>query len=246
MLAAGIPVVAGVLGQARPGVADGVPTRSPTALVTPTAGRVMPPTSPQAGSPPSWLRLVTPVVPAQVRSGTQVPITAKSVAALLLDELPPGARANGLGATTNDVGLATVEAAVRAPAGTGEVVFQMTKPGAAEPQPCSAEVACKTYHLADGVIVQEEASRPATATPVPAGSDYLIDATVWRPGGGSVMVEATDYPFNGSAAAAPGAPPLTMAQVVAAAADPRWAWTMDSSFVAKSASLTLTGPAPLG
>jgi hypothetical protein len=84
-------------------------------------------------APPSWMHLVPPVLPDQVRGGRQLPITARSVAALLLDELPRRALAGALGANTNDAGQATAEVAVWAPA-LGLDHGQRLRGGVVEPQ----------------------------------------------------------------------------------------------------------------
>jgi hypothetical protein len=74
---------------------------------------------------------------------------------------------------------------------------------------------------------------------VAQGYSYVFSATVRRADGVNVAVRATNYVPGPNAL-----PPLSMAQVVTAAADPRWSWTMDGSFVAGAARLHLTGPAP--
>jgi hypothetical protein len=71
----------------------------------------------------------------------------------------------------------------------------------------------------------------------PAGCNHAWP--VRRADGVSVAVRATNYVPGPNAL-----PPLSMAQVVTAAADPRWSWTMDGTFVAGAARLHLAGPAP--
>jgi hypothetical protein len=61
-----------------------------------------------------------------------------------------------------------------------------------------------------------------------------------------VIVEATNYGADQSKTIPASAEPsLTLAQLAAAATDPRWGWTADRSFVTAAKTLTLAG-APVG
>jgi hypothetical protein len=238
-LAAGVPAVATALGSAPPA----------TAPAGPAAG----------GGPgprvhvalPAGFHMVPPAVPAQILAGRQVPVTAKSIASLLLAVLPAGQRANhlALAAATPRNRSAVASVDVETLRTTGSVVVQMGRPAGARLLSCAtaraadgAIVACRDYSVPGGTEVQELvlAAGVGSGNGVAEGFSYVFAATVRRADGVSVMVQASNY-VPGPASL----PPLTMAQVVTAAADPRWSWTMDSTFVAQARQVRLTALAPM-
>ena len=194
--------------------------------------------------------MVPPVVPAQIPGGGQVPVTAKSVASLLLAVLPAGQRASHLAlaaaAPPNISAVASVDVATLRT--SGSVIVQMGRPGGARLLSCATAraadgsiIACRDYSVPGGTEVQELvlAAGVGSGNGVADGFSYVFAATVRRADGVSVMVQASNY-VPGPASL----PPLTMAQVVTAAADPRWSWTMDSTFVAQAGKLRLRASAP--
>jgi len=192
--------------------------------------------------------MVPPVVPAQNPAGIQVPITAKSVASLLLAVLPAGQRTSYLAAASQQDRSAVASVDVDTLQATGSVLVQLGPPAGSRLASCAAAVAgdgaiigCRDYARQAGTEVQELvlAAGVGSGNRVAQGYSYVFAATVRRANGVSVMVQASNY--------VPGPeslPPLTMAQVVTAAADPRWAWTMNSTFVANAQRVLLTAPAP--
>lgn len=237
-LAAGVPAVATALGSARSATAP-----------TGAAGNGGPGPRVHVALPPGF-HLVPPVVPAQIPVGRRVPVTAKSVASLLLAVLPAGQRTGHLAlaaaAPKNSSAVASVD--VETLRTTGSVIVQMGRPAGARLPSCAtaraadgAIIACRDYSVRGGAEVQELvlAAGVGSGNGVAEGFSYVFVATVRRADGVSVMVQASNY-VPGPASL----PPLTMAQVVTAAADPRWSWTMGSTFVARARQLRLTAPAP--
>jgi hypothetical protein len=236
-LAVGVPAVATALGSA--------PATAPTGA----SGDSGPGPRVHVALPPGF-HMVPPVVPAQIPVGRQVPVTAKSVASLLLAVLPAGQRASHLAlaaaAPPNISAVASVDVATLRT--TGSVIVQMGRPGGARLLSCATAraadgsiIACRDYSVPGGTEVQELvlAAGVGSGNGVADGFSYVFAATVRRADGVSVMVQASNY-VPGPASL----PPLTMAQVVTAAADPRWSWTMDSTFVAQAGRLRLSAPAP--
>jgi hypothetical protein len=236
-LAVGVPAVATALGSA--------PATAPTGA----SGDSGPGPRVHVALPPGF-HMVPPVVPVQIPVGRQVPVTAKSVASLLLAVLPAGQRASHLAlaaaAPPNISAVASVDVATLRT--TGSVIVQMGRPGGARLLSCATAraadgsiIACRDYSVPGGTEVQELvlAAGVGSGNGVADGFSYVFAATVRRADGVSVMVQASNY-VPGPASL----PPLTMAQVVTAAADPRWSWTMDSTFVAQAGKLRLRASAP--
>ena len=89
----------------------------------------------------------------------------------------------------------------------------------------SAGESCRTYQLGSGVAVNETA---VTASWESDGT--LLAVTVFRPGTGLISIEENTTSITG--AAANTLPPLTLRQLVRAALDPRWGYTIGKAFAA--------------
>jgi hypothetical protein len=196
---------------------------------------------------PAGFRMVPPVVPAQTPAGLQVPATAKSVASLLLAVLPAG-QTSYLAAGSQHDRSAVASVDVQTSDKSGTVQVQMSQPDGPRLQNCAAAraadgaiIGCQDYPAAGGTEVQELvlATGVGTANRVAEGYSYVFAATVRRADGVSVLIQASNF-VPGPASL----PPLTMAQVVTAAADPRWSWAMNSAFVGRAQRLRLTGSVP--
>jgi hypothetical protein len=197
---------------------------------------------------PAGFRMVPPVVPAQAPAGLQVPATAKSVAGLLLAVLPAG-QTSYLAAGSQHDRSAVASVEVQTSDTSGTVQVQMSQPDGPTLQNCAAAraadgaiIGCQDYLAAGGTEVQELvlAVGVGAANRVAEGYSYVFAATVRRADGVSVLIQASNF-VPGPASL----PPLTMAQVVTAAADPRWSWTMASAFVTRAQRLRLTASVPL-
>ena len=93
----------------------------------------------------------------------------------------------------------------------------------------SAGETCRTYQLGSGVVVNE------TAVDASWESDTTVLAvTVFRPGTGLISIEENTF---SNAAAASTQPPLTLRQLVTAAMDPRWGFTIGKAFAQRASSL---------
>jgi hypothetical protein len=251
-VAVGVPALAGSVGQ---------PSQDGPALVLPQASGSSPGSaSPRASASPvpipAWWHFVTPAVPAQQLTGDLVPVTAQSAELLLLDELPASATpsVSSQTATTDDAGLVAGQVDVTSPRGSGTVLVSMSAPGAAKVGGCGspgsgsgpADVVCRDFSLPGDVTVQESLLGMG---PSPAGGvdRYLVSVTVQRANGLWVTIEAANYPFDTATESgrSPGVP-LSVARIVKAAADPRWARQMPRSFVAQAAGVQLPSPTPKG
>ncbi len=188
-----------------------------------------------------WVR---PAVAAQTQAGPQVPVTARSVASLLLAVLPARRQASSIAASLQPDGSAAANVNVD----SGTVLVQMGRPGGLPLPGCAgaraadgAIIGCRDYPVPGGAKVQELVlvAGLGSGNRVAQGYSYVFSATVRRADGVSVMIRAVNY-VPGPASL----PPLTMGQVATAAADPRWSWTMPGSFVARAQHLVLTAPAP--
>lgn len=178
-----------------------------------------------------------------------MPITSQSIGQLLIDDLPAGARTNGLmgnaDASAGDpsaVGqLAEVEfndVATESGSGLVQVDLLHYTTGIFG-QVCPATLAsgeqCTVYRLAGGFEVGEDVSTDSNGF-------QQLDVTVFRPGVANVSVsEANKAMAAGSAQNAHM--PLTMAQAIKIATDPRWAFTISQSFVQQASGLHV-GPRP--
>jgi hypothetical protein len=95
----------------------------------------------------------------------------------------------------------------------------------------SAGETCRTYQLGSGVVVNE------TAVDASWESDTTVLAvTVFRPGTGLISIEENTVDANEDAAAG-AQPPLTLRQLVTAAIDPRWGFTIGKAFAQRASDL---------
>jgi hypothetical protein len=236
-MAAGVAVTAAVF----PALAFGTP-----AVVTalgPAAGRhtVSPPptTSDRSGRhlssrPADRYPFVRPKVPASSPEIHPVPVTDQSLGQLLVDELPAGARYSQITAIAQSPAGRGRQAGAslmsRTATGSGSIGVQLTDArdaGSASFQCASSGVPCITYTLAGGVKVNELVSQ------APNGESIYV--TVLRPG--VALVAFTE----GTGKTGPGTrPPLTLNQLVAAALDPRWRFTVSRSFAEHARHLHVT------
>jgi hypothetical protein len=235
-LAAGVPAVATALDQPRP-----APPQAGSATDSGPGPRAHVPL-------PAGFHMAPPAVPAQRPAGPQAPVTAKSAASLLLAVLPAGRRTSYLAAAVRQDRSALASVDVETGRGAGSVIVQMGGPAGPVLLSCAAAraadgqiIGCRDFPRPGGAEVQELvlAVGVGSGNRVAQGYSYVFAATVRRVDGISVMVRASNF-VPGPASP----PPLTMAQVVKAAADPRWSWTMDSSFVAQAQRVRLTAPVP--
>lgn len=167
-----------------------------------------------------------------------VPITAQSLGELLIDVLPAGAGHSQVMASVNAAGsesglsLANFDE-VTTSQGTGAVTVQLIR--ASEPGPefeCGAEPtgeSCATYRVG-GVEVNE------TVIDSWAAEGTMLAVTVFRPGTGLISIEENSTSVSGTAAG-DALPPLTLSQLVRAALDPRWGFTVDRDFLTKASAL---------
>ena len=184
---------------------------------------------------------VRPVLPASRSSANPVPITDQSFAQLLLDQLPGGAvhtpvmASVDAAASQDQLSLANFDQVTTA-RGEGSVSVQLIRartPGAAFGcGALSAGESCRTYTLGSGVAVNETA---VTASWESDGT--LLAVTVFRPGTGLISIEENTTSITG--AAANTLPPLTLRQLVRAALDPRWGYTIGKAFAAGASSLAV-------
>ncbi len=192
---------------------------------------------------------IRPVLPAGRSEVDPVPITSQSVGQLLIDDLPAGAHLNQLMANADasagdptSVGqLAVAEFNdVTTAFGSGSVQANLLHYttgffGQVCPTTNAQGERCVIYHLAGGVEVAEDVSTDDSGL-------QQLDVTVFRPGIANIDISEIN------AAMAAGSPqsahmPLTMAQIVAVALDPRWGFTMSQSFVQQASGLQV-GPLP--
>jgi hypothetical protein len=128
--------------------------------------------------------------------------------------------------------------------GTGPVEMQLSRPGNLQPSNCSAYnpgvLACRSYLLPGGAKV-EESMFPAGSTG-PARHRYLLGVVEWQPHHGvSGSFTTMNYSIAGHNGKLTAAPPVRMKQLLAAALDPRWGWSMNQGFVAQASHLQLGG-----
>ena len=197
---------------------------------------------------PSWWHFVTPTVPAQAAVRHPVPVTAKAAEQLLLDQLPPGTTSafSSQAATTDDAGgkVAVAQLAATGPDGAGTVLVQMARPGTPVQLGNLDALASHLYQLVGGIRVQE------TLIGLPPGTAggqvrYIIEVLVIRQDGQEVTAGAANYRYDRHPLQALGPrPALSVEQVVKAAADPRWAWTMPASLVAGATNIPLPAVVP--
>lgn len=254
-VAVGVPALAGSLGQ---------PARDAPGLALPqaggsssSAGSSSPSAHPSAPAVPipAWWHFVAPVVPAQQLTGDLVPVTAQSAELLLLDELPASATpsVSSQTATTDDAGLVAGQVDVTSPRGSGTVLVSMSAPGASKVGGCGSQgsgsepaLACREFRLPGDVTVQELllGTGPSLGGTV---DRYIVSVTVQRANGLWVTIEAASYPFDTATESGRSTGvPLSVARIVKAATDPRWARQMPRSFVAQAADVQLPSPTPKG
>lgn len=182
---------------------------------------------------------VRPVLAATKPIANPVPITAQTFGQLLIDELPAHAIHTQVRATVTTAGrqdrlsLANFDDVTTAN-GVGSLSLQLVSAttagmavGCGE---LSAGETCRTYQLASGVVVNE------TAVDASWESDTTVLAvTVFRPGTGLISIE--ENTLNSTAFAAGTQPPLTLRQLVTAAIDPRWGFTIGKTFAQRAGGL---------
>jgi hypothetical protein len=247
-IAAGVPALAGSLGGP-PGRAAPSPAQ---------AGASSPAASPPAHSAPvpGWFAFATPAaVPAQHPSGDLLPVTAKSAELLLLDLLPASTThaVSSQAANAHDGTEVTAQVDARSAAGTGTAIVSMSRTRVSHLQSCAAQgtgpdgdLACRTYHLPGGVSVQE-ALLGDGPSPKGGADRYVVAVTVLRADGFAVSFQASSYRFDTlHEKGLTTRPPMTVSQLVKAAADPRWSLRMPRAFVARAATVRLSGPTPKG
>ncbi len=182
---------------------------------------------------------VRPVLPAAKPIANPVPITAQTFGQLLIDELPAHAIHTQVMATVTSAGrqdrlsLANFDDVTTA-YGAGSLSLQLVSASAAGMAvgcgELSAGETCRTYQLVSGVVVNE------TAVDASWESDTTVLAvTVFRPGTGLISIEETT--FNATEDAASARPPLTLRQLVTAAMDPRWRFTIGKAFAQRASGL---------
>jgi len=246
-VAAGVPALAGSLG----GPAGQAPSPAQAGASSPPASRPAHPVP-----VPGWFAFVNPAaVPAQHPSGDLVPVTAKSAELLLLDLLPASTThlVSSQAANAHDGTEVTAQVDPRSTAGTGTAIAAMSRTRVSHLPSCASQItgqygdlACRTYHLPGGVSVQETL---LGSTPSPKGGAdrYIAAVTVLRAGGLAVSVQASSYRFDTfHEKGLTTSPPMTVSQLVKAAADPRWSLRMPRAFVASARSVRLPGPRPKG
>jgi hypothetical protein len=183
---------------------------------------------------------VRPVVPAAKLAANPVPITAQSFGQLLIDELPAHAIHTQIMATVTSAGrqdrlsLANFDEVTTA-YGSGSLSLQLVSArtagmavGCGE---LSAGETCRTYQLASGVVVNETAVDASWES-----ATTVLAVTVFRPGTGLISIE--ENTLNSTNAFAAGVqPPLTLRQLVTAAIDPRWGFTIGKAFAHRASGL---------
>jgi len=183
-------------------------------------------------------RPVRPAKPLTVSEADPVPITAQSLGQLLIAVLPAGAShsevmaSTGAGSGPTGLALANFDV-VTTRHGSGSVSVQLIRAGTPGSMfDCGAVPAgesCVTYHLGSGVEVNETVIDDAWEI----GSTMLA-VTVFRHGTGLISIEENtgiDTPAT--------RPPLTLSQLVRAALDPRWGFTIGRAFALKASGLAV-------
>jgi hypothetical protein len=178
---------------------------------------------------------VRPARPVTKSQADPVPITAQSLGQLLIDVLPAGASYSQVmasvwtGANETRLSLANFDEVTTAQ-GAGSVSVQLIRASKAGPEfGCGAAPAgesCATYRLG-GVEVNETVINDAWEV-----GATMLAVTVFRPGTGLISIE------EGTGIDTPGIrPPLTLGQLVRAALDPRWGFTIGKAFLARASRL---------
>lgn len=189
---------------------------------------------------PAGYRFVRPVLAAARPTANLVPITAQSFGQLLIDDLPAHAIHTQVMATVPSAGgqrglsLATFDQVATA-VGAGTLSLQLVRASTAGIAIGCGELSagenCRTYKLGSGVVVNE------TAVDAAWESDATImEVTVFRPGTGLISIEENTLNSVGVLAAGVQ-PPLTLRQLVTAAMDPRWGYTISKAFARRASGL---------
>lgn len=181
---------------------------------------------------------VRPARPATTSGDNPVPITAQSLGELLIDVLPAGASHSqvmasvGAAASETRLSLANFDEVTTA-RGTGSVTVQLIRRSKPGPEfDCGAEPAgesCATYRLG-GIEVNE------TVIASSESEGTMLAVTVFRPGTGLISIEENSTAAFGAAFGG-ALPPLTLRQLVRAALDPRWGFTISKAFLATASRL---------
>ena len=235
-LAFGVPALAGALGHPAIGRHG--------AGIGPNAGqsgrvheRVRHSARPRhAAARPSNLQFLRPKLSATTYvDPNPVQITNQSLGQLLIDDMPKGARLSQIEASINanpngaPVTYRTVYAAfniVTTRIGAGLVQATMMEAGASPfDSGCAGEdpAICRDYRLPGGVQVEEL---------------YMggLMVSVFRPNVAEVSVNEANYAMAAGSPATK-AMPLTLAQLLKVALDPRWQFTISQSFVQQASGL---------
>jgi hypothetical protein len=184
---------------------------------------------------PGNLQFLRPKLPTASVDANPVPITDQSLGQLLIDDMPAGARLSQIEATVNPlpnsapVTYRTVYAGfniVTTPVGAGLVQASMMVAGASPFDfGCQGEdsTTCRNYRLPGGVQVEEL---------------YMggLSVAVFRPNVAEVSVNEANAAAAAGSPATKG-PPLTLAQLLKVALDPRWQFTISQSFVQQASGL---------
>jgi hypothetical protein len=240
LLALGIPAVSGALapsGTARPGAPALVPSAAQTAR------------SPLSPRPTrhglvrvSLQPFVAPKALRPVADPDPVAITRRSFGQVLVDDMPAGVRLGRVQVSSEQQirhEFAQALVTVTSAKGSGFVTAQMYRVAAPDhSMQCSWQPdprTCRQYRLAGDVRVSE--IQTIGYDTKAGGSD--IEVGVFRDGV-EIWIDVADYPVAGGAPT--GAIPLTMSEIVRAALDPRWGYTISKSFVEHSAPVTNLAP----
>jgi hypothetical protein len=241
-LAFGVPVLAGALGHASTGQHGAASGPSSGRGVKGPAGRrshgTHEVTRPRhTAASPGNLQFLRPELPAAYADPNPVPITNQSLGQLLIDDMPKGARLSQIQASINanpngaPVTYRTVYTAfnvVTTRIGAGLVQAQMMVAGASPfDSGCAGEdrAICRNYRLPGGVQVEEL---------------YMsgLMVSVFRPNVAQVSVNEANYAMAAGSPETKGMP-LTLAQLLKVALDPRWQFTISQSFVQQASGLNV-------
>jgi hypothetical protein len=236
-LAFGVPALAGVLGHTATGQRGaGIgPSSGQSGRIHERARHSA--RTQRAAASPSSLQFLRPRLPTAVPAANPVPITNQSLGQLLIDDMPKGARLSQIQATVNPlpnsapVTYRTVYAQfniVTTPIGAGLVQASMMVAGASPFDfGCKGEdpAICRDYRLPGGVRVEEL---------------YMggLMVAVFRPHVAEVSVNEANSAMVAGSPATKGMP-LTLAQLLKVALDPRWQFTIGQSFVQQASGLNV-------
>jgi hypothetical protein len=183
------------------------------------------------------LLFLRPTLPTAISEVNPVPITNQSLGQLLIDDLPKGARYSQIEASVNGIPNSapvtdrTVYAwfnKVTTRTGAGLVQANMMVAGASPFDfGCQGENAalCRDYTLPGGVQVEEQ---------------YMsgLMVAVFRPHVAEIGLTEANTAMAAGSPPSKGVP-LTLAQLLRIALDPRWQFTISESFVQRASGLNV-------